>query len=71
MAAHITRPSVLTGLTVYYKGGNQWTDIYADRKVYGTSGEADTRIAPTTRTLGNRQVSNANGTFKNATVVIE
>ena len=68
---HITRQSVLTGETMYYKGGNQWTDTFSDRKIYSTLTEARGIIAPTTRRIGDKDVSNANGTFKNATVVNE
>ena len=71
MAAHITRPSVLTGETMYYAGNLQWTDSFEDRKVYSSRAKATSRIEPTTRLIGGSELSNANGAFKNATIVTE
>ena len=35
MAFHIKKPSVLkAGATVYYTGGTNWTESFADRKQY-------------------------------------
>ena len=68
---HITRPSVITGQTMYYAGNLLWVESFSDRKVYDTELEASTRIAPTTRRIGDKDISNANGAFKNATVVNE
>jgi len=71
MASHITRESVITGQTMYYAGNLKWVESFNDRKVYATEEEANTRIAPTTKRIGNRDVSNSNGAFKNATVINE
>jgi len=71
MPAHITRSSVITGQTMYYAGDNHWTESFDDRKVYSTKAEATARIAPTTRRIGDKDVSNANGAMKNATAVTE
>jgi len=71
MAHHITRKSLITGQTMYYAGNLKWVESFNDRKVYATEEEANTRIAPTTRRIGDKDVSNANGAFKNATVIDE
>tara|TARA_B100001250_G_scaffold135724_1_gene116122 strand:+ start:454 stop:669 length:216 start_codon:yes stop_codon:yes gene_type:complete len=71
MPYHIKRTSVLTGVTVYFKEDNRWTDNYADRKSFANKSDADALVAPTTRRIGNRDVANANGAFKNSTVVEE
>ena len=71
MPYHIKRTSVLTGVTVYLKEDNRWTDNYADRKSFANKSDADALVAQTTRRIGNRDVANANGAFKNSTVVEE
>ena len=71
MASHITRSRVITGQTMYYAGNLLWVESFNDRKVYATEEEANTRIAPVTQQIGDKIISNANGAFKNATVVNE
>ena len=71
MASHITRKSIMTGQTMYYAGDLRWVESFNDRKIYDTEEEANSRIAPTTQKIGDKYVSNANGSFKNATVVNE
>ena len=68
---HITRPSVIHGETLYYRGDLQWSETFGDRKIYNTLAEARIRIEPVTTRLGDKDVSNANGAFKNASVVNE
>jgi len=61
MQYHIKRPSVLKdGTEVYYTGENQWTDIFANRRVYTED--------PTAITVND---DGTNGAFKNSTVVSE
>lgn len=61
MAYHIKRPSSLkAGTTVYHTGGRNWTEVYADRKVYSDD---------PTSLLANED--GKNGGFSNATVVDE
>ena len=61
MAYHIKRPSSLkAGTTVYHTGGRNWTEVYADRKVYSDD---------PTSLLANED--GTNGGFSNATVVEE
>ena len=56
---------------MYYAGDLKWVESFDDRKVYSTEAQANARIAPTTQRLGDKDVSNSNGAFKNATVVNE
>ena len=61
MAYHIKRPSTLkAGTTVYYTGGSNWTENYADRKVYDSN---PTSVVANT--------DGKNGGFSNATIVDE
>lgn len=67
---HITRPSILnTSSVMYYVGDDRWSDDPADRKNFTTKTAATNLIAPTTRTIGGAEIPNANGGFKNATIV--
>tara|TARA_A100001201_G_scaffold138665_1_gene129799 strand:- start:628 stop:849 length:222 start_codon:yes stop_codon:yes gene_type:complete len=68
---HITRTSVLTGQTMYFVEGQKWSDDFSRRKIFPSLTAANATIAPTTRIIGGAEVSNANGGFKNATVVHE
>ena len=61
MPYHIKKQSVLkAGATVYHTGGNNWTETFADRKVY-----AEDPTSLTTNTDG------TNGGFAGSTVVSE
>ena len=56
MPFHIKTPSVLNPTIgdVYYKGGNAWTDLYDDRKVYENEADANADKATTvTKNGGN------------------
>ena len=52
-------------------GGQNWSDDFSARKIFSSLTEVNTLIAPTTRTIGGAEISNANGGFKNAVVVEE
>ena len=63
---------------VYYKGGDTWTQVYADRKQYSAKSDADSLAA----TSVTRTIKNTSGTivssytyqpdaYKNSTVVTE
>ena len=41
MPFHIKKPVAIGSGDVYYKEGNEWTQTYADRKVYSTKSTAD------------------------------
>ena len=71
MPFYIKKTSIFTNLPTYYKGDNKWGDQYSDRKSYTNKSEADAVVAPTTRKIGDKDVPNANGAFKNSTIVEE
>jgi hypothetical protein len=61
MPYHIKKPSVLkAGATVYHTGGSNWTETFADRRVY-----TEDPTALTDNTDG------TNGGFDGSTVVSE
>jgi len=70
MPFHIKTPSVLNPTIgdVYYKGGNAWTDLYDDRKVYENETDANADKATTVTKNG---VTYAPKHFANSTVVSE
>jgi len=70
MPFHIKTPSVLNPTIgdVYYKGGNAWTDLYDDRKVYENEADANADKATTVTKNG---VTYTPKHFGNATVVSE
>tara|TARA_B100000401_G_scaffold199972_1_gene134814 strand:- start:329 stop:541 length:213 start_codon:yes stop_codon:yes gene_type:complete len=70
MPYHIKTPSVLNPTIgdVYYKGGNSWTDLYNDRKVYANEADANADKATTVTKNG---VTYTPKHFANATVVSE
>ena len=69
MPYHIKTPGKLEVGDVYYKGGNNWTSTYADRKQYTSNEEAvakgDTTV---TSSLG---ITYQPDWWKNSTVVTE
>jgi hypothetical protein len=40
MVWHIKKTGVMGPKTVYYKGSNRWTDIFADRTTYTSQAKA-------------------------------
>tara|TARA_R100001460_G_scaffold76751_1_gene117732 strand:+ start:38 stop:250 length:213 start_codon:yes stop_codon:yes gene_type:complete len=70
MPFHIKTPSVLNPTIgdVYYKGGNAWTDLYDDRKVYENEADANADKATTVTKNG---VTYTPKHFDSATVVSE
>ena len=53
MPYHIKTPAKLNTGDVYWKGGNVWTNVYADRKQYSSKSTADAQAATTeTRVIG-------------------
>ena len=70
MPFHIKTPSVLNPTIgdVYYKGGNAWTDLYDDRKVYENEADANSDKVTTVTKNG---VTYTPKHFSNATVVSE
>ena len=62
MPFHIKKPVALGSGDVYYKEGSDWTQIYADRKVYSSKSTADAQVV---------NYDASNGGFVGATVVSE
>ena len=74
MAFHLKKPGSILNAgfdVMYYKGDNKWTNTYSERKIYENRSELESLIAPTTRRIGDKDISNANGAFKNSTIVSE
>ncbi len=70
MPYHVKTPSVINPAIgdVYYKGDSNWTDVYADRKVFVNESDADAVKATTVTKNG---VTYAPKHFANSTVVSE
>ena len=63
MPFHIKKPLVLQpSTTLYYEGGNRWSDDYSQRKTYSTKSSADAKLVNT---------DGKNGGFNGSTVVEE
>jgi len=67
MPYHIKTPGKLVG-DVYWKGGNTWTETYADRKQFSAKSAADA-VKATTVTMNG--VTWTPRWFANSTVVTE
>ena len=68
MPFHIKKTSIISGKDVYYKGGDTWTETYADRKQYATKSRDTTKKNATVTFNGISYVPQA---FANSTVVTE
>ena len=72
MPFHVKSVGAMGTGTVYYEGGNQWTQAYADRKQYSSKSDADALAATSiTSTMGGRSYSYQPDVYKNSTVVTE
>ena len=60
MAFYITRPGKLDGRTMYYHGGNRWSDESVGKMTYDTREEVEALIA---------NPDGKNGGFANTTIV--
>ena len=78
MPYHVKSVGAMGTGDIYYKGGDTWTQVYADRKQYSAKSDADA-LAATSET---RTIKNPDGTivksytyqpdiYKNSTVVTE
>ena len=78
MPYHVKSVGALGTGDIYYKGGDTWTQVYADRKQYSAKSDADA-LAATSET---RTIKNPDGTivksytyqpdnYNNSTVVTE
>ena len=71
MPFHIKRPKVAGTGDVYYKSdGDQWTDNYAQRKIYSSEADCDAQMANPIKFRNGFPIK-ANGGFANATKVSE
>ena len=68
MPYHIKTPAKLNTGDVYWKGGNVWTNVYADRLQYANKSDADAQKATTETKNG---VTYTPKWWANATVVTE
>ncbi len=70
MPYHVKTPSIINPTIgdVYYKSDSNWTDVYADRKVFANESDADAVKATTVTKNG---VTYAPKHFANSTVVSE
>ena len=72
MPFHIKSVGALGTGDIYYKGGQNWTQTYADRKQYSSSSDAtNAKDATITRSIGGRTYNYRPDIFKNASVVSE
>ena len=81
MPYHVKSTGAMGTGDVYYKGGDTWTQVYADRKQYSAKSDADSLAATSvprtikntevTRTMGGRSYTYAPDIYKNSTVVTE
>ena len=72
MPFHIKSVGAMGSGNIYFKGGETWTQVYADRKQYSAEADADAqKAASITRTLGGTSYNYQLDIFKNATVVSE
>lgn len=63
MAFYVTKPSLIdSSITLYYAGGNRWSDQSYEKIVFATREGLDTKIA---------NKDGKTGAFKTATVVEE
>ena len=62
MPFHIKKPVALGSGDVYFKAGSEWTQTYADRKVYSSKSTADAKAT---------NYDGSNGGFAGSTVVSE
>ena len=78
MPYHVKSTGAMGTGDIYYKGGDTWTQVYADRKQYSAKSDADA-VAATTET---KTMKTPSGTivssytyqldiYKNSTVITE
>ena len=71
MPYHIKRHDPVTGGNVYYKAdGDQWTNVYADRKVYSSEADCDAQMSNPLKFVNGFPMK-LNGGFAKATKVTE
>ena len=72
MPYHVKSVGALGTGDIYYKGGDTWTQVYADRKQYSSKSDADAVAATTvTKVTGGKTYTYQPDVYKNSTVVTE
>ena len=72
MPYHVKSVGALGTGDIYYKGGDTWTQVYADRKQYSASSDATAvKNTEVTETMGGKSYTYAPDIYKNSTVVTE
>ena len=72
MPYHVKSTGAMGTGTIYYEGGDSWTQVYADRKQFSSSSDATAvKNTQVTRTIGPKNYTYAPDIYKNSTVVTE
>ena len=72
MPYHVKSTGAMGTGTIYYEGGDSWTQTYADRKQFSAQADANAiKNTEVTRTMGGRSYTYAPDIYKNSTVVTE
>ena len=72
MPYHVKSPGKFNTGDVYYKGGDTWTQVYADRKQFANISDANAiKNTTETRVIGGKTMTYAPKWFADSTVVTE
>ena len=72
MPYHVKSVGALGTGDIYYKGGDTWTQVYADRQQYSASSDATAvKNTEVTETMGGKSYTYQPDVYKNSTVVTE
>ena len=72
MPYHVKSTGAMGTGTIYYEGGDTWTQTYADRKQFSAQADANAvKNTQVTRTLGPKSHTYTPDIYANSTVVTE
>ncbi len=72
MPYHVKSTGAMGTGTVYYEGGDTWTQTYADRKQFSAQADANAvKNTQVTRTMGPKSYTYTPDFYANSTVVSE
>ena len=72
MPDHVKSTGALGTGTIYYEGGDTWTQTYADRKQFSAQADANAvKNTQVTRTMGPKSYTYTPDIYANSTVVTE
>ena len=72
MPYHVKSTGAMGTGTIYYEGGDSWTQTYADRKQFSAQADANAvKNTQVTRTIGPKNYTYSPDIYKNSTVVTE